>query len=93
MLVLTSPTSNGRSVGIVHSRSPGTEFVCLFYGNGNHCGGGDCGVGGVVMEVVEGVGVCATTVTARVTESMSICTDHHTRWVVQHISVVLQRVK
>jgi hypothetical protein len=29
-LALTSPTSGGRSVGIVRSRTEATEFVCLF---------------------------------------------------------------
>jgi hypothetical protein len=30
-LVLTSPESSGRSVGIVHLRIKATEFVCLFF--------------------------------------------------------------
>jgi hypothetical protein len=29
-LALTSPTSGGRSVGIIRSRTEGTEFACLF---------------------------------------------------------------
>jgi hypothetical protein len=29
-LVLSSPTSGGRSIGIVRSRTQDTEFVCLF---------------------------------------------------------------
>jgi hypothetical protein len=62
MLALTSPTSRGRSVGSLLAES-GHGVVCLFYGSGNHCGGDDCGVGGVIMKVVVGVGVCATTVT------------------------------
>jgi hypothetical protein len=30
-LALTSPTSGGLSVGIVHSRTQTTEFVCFLY--------------------------------------------------------------